>query len=328
MKGISIIIPVYNTEKYVEKCIHSVLDEMKSVDQLILIDDGSTDLSATICEKYVSDRVLLISNDNHGVSFSRNVGIRLADKEYIMFVDSDDYLLPGWRTAINQGIKTEKDIVYFSESRIGITNTKDIIDNILCLPQRKVLKINASACWGKIFKLCFIKENNIWFDCELINGEDGFFCLQSAAKTDSYAILEEPDFYYYRTDNVTSATNTFNEKFISSNSRFIMRLKEALNGMDLFTDEEIQQRVEYVTLQSIYLVISKFSLIKEKENRRTYYSYLNIFDDFLISYNVNWKFGIVQNLIYILVKAKCYDISVCFLKLIRFIRNQIKGRLK
>lgn len=163
MKGISIIIPVYNTEKYVEKCIHSIVNEMKNIDQLIIIDDGSTDSSASICEKYICNNVSLITNDNHGVSFSRNMGINLAQNEYIMFVDSDDYLLSGWRNIIEKGINTGKDIVYFSKDSINKTTVKEILNDILCLPKRKVLNINASACWGKIFKLNFVKENKIYF---------------------------------------------------------------------------------------------------------------------------------------------------------------------
>lgn len=247
MKGISIIIPVYNTEKYVEKCIHSIVNEMKNIDQLIIIDDGSTDSSASICEKYICNNVSLITNDNHGVSFSRNMGINLAQNEYIMFVDSDDYLLSGWRNILEKGINTGKDIVYFSKDSINKTTVKEILNDILCLPKRKVLNINASACWGKIFKLNFIKENKIYFDCKLINGEDGFFCLQSIAKTNSYTILNADEFYFYRTDNISSATHTFNEKFIPSNSQYISRLESELNSILLFT-KELQKKAENVII--------------------------------------------------------------------------------
>lgn len=324
MKGISIIIPVYNTEKYVEKCIHSIVNEMKNIDQLIIIDDGSTDSSASICEKYICNNVSLITNDNHGVSFSRNMGINLAQNEYIMFVDSDDYLLSGWRNIIEKGINTGKDIVYFSKDSLNKTTVKEILNDILCLPKRKVLNINASACWGKIFKLNFIKENKIYFDCKLINGEDGFFCLQSIAKTNSYTILNSDEFYFYRTDNISSATHTFNEKFIPSNSQYISRLESELNSIDLYKSNEVNEIINYVTLQSIYLVMSKLSLIKERESRCTYYHYLNVFDDFFAKYKINWNFGIIQNVNFILLKGKHYDLSANIIQLIRNLRNIIK----
>lgn len=324
MEGISIIIPVYNTEKYVEKCIYSIVNEMKKVDQLIIIDDGSTDLSASICKRYICDNVSLITNDNHGVSFSRNMGINLAQNEYIMFVDSDDYLLSGWRSIIEKGINTGKDIVYFSKDSKNKMTVKEILNDILCLPKRRVLNINASACWGKIFKLKFIKENKIYFDCKLINGEDGFFCLQSIAKTNSYTILNSDEFYFYRTDNISSATHTFNEKFIPSNFQYISRLESELNSIDLYKSNEVNEIINYVTLQSIYLVMSKLSLIKERESRCTYYHYLNVFDDFFAKYRINWNFGIIQNVNFILLKGKHYDLSANTIQLIRNLRNIIK----
>lgn len=324
MKGISIIIPVYNTEKYVEKCIHSIVNEMKNADQLIIIDDGSTDSSASICKKYICDNVSLITNDNHGVSFSRNMGIDLAQNEYIMFVDSDDYLLSGWRNTIEKGINTGKDIVYFSKKPVNRTTVKEIVNDILCLPKRKVLNINASACWGKIFKLTFIKENKIYFDCKLINGEDGFFCLQSVAKTNSYTILNSDEFYFYRTDNISSATHTFNEKFIPSNSQYISQLESELNSMDLYKSNEVTEIINYITLQSIYLVMSKLSLIRERDIRCTYYHYLKVFDDFFAKYKLNWNFGIMQNMNFILLKGKHYDLSATIIQIIRNLRNIIK----
>lgn len=324
MKGISIVVPVYNAEKYVEDCILSILDEMMEFDQLILVNDGSTDLSANICEKYLSANVILVSNSNHGVSFSRNEGIGLSKSEYIMFVDADDYLLQGWRNTIEQGMKNENDIVYFSQKKVEITNVKEIIDDILCFPNRKELSINASACWGKIFKVSFLQSNNLLFDCDLINGEDGLFCLQSILRTNLFEIIEKPNFYFYRTDNSTSATHTFNSKFLSSNFKFIKILKEELEKTDIFSIGEVNERVEFVTLQSLYLVMSKFSLIKNKDERHNYYSYINDFDDFFNCYHIKWKFGIIQNLVYILVKTKCFDISICVLNLIRYARNLVK----
>lgn len=93
MTKISIIVPVYNTEKYLDKCIHSILNQTYSDFEVILIDDGSTDKSLEICKKYESDnRVIIIHKENEGQAIARNIGIRQSIGEFITFIDSDDYV--------------------------------------------------------------------------------------------------------------------------------------------------------------------------------------------------------------------------------------------
>ena len=91
---VSIIVPVYNSSKYLRKCIDSILEQSYKELEILLIDDGSTDDSRTICEKYASDdvRVIYKRKKNGGVSSARNQGLALAKGEYIIFVDSDDFL--------------------------------------------------------------------------------------------------------------------------------------------------------------------------------------------------------------------------------------------
>lgn len=93
---IAIVVPVYNVEEYLVECIESVLSQPYDNFELILINDGSTDASSEICKKYTSDeRVLYIEQENKGLSFARNVGIAVATGEYLIFLDSDDYLQDG-----------------------------------------------------------------------------------------------------------------------------------------------------------------------------------------------------------------------------------------
>ena len=93
---VSVIVPVYNTEKYLEYCINSILKQTHRNIEIILVDDGSTDKSLSICNQYkkIDERINVISKQNTGVSDSRNIGVNNAKGEYILFVDSDDLLVP------------------------------------------------------------------------------------------------------------------------------------------------------------------------------------------------------------------------------------------
>ncbi len=96
-KVITVIIPVYNREKHLDKCINSVLDQDNVNTEIILVDDGSTDRSPEICDNYAKkyDNIVVIHSDNHGVSHARNLALDQTTGDYLTFLDSDDRLAPG-----------------------------------------------------------------------------------------------------------------------------------------------------------------------------------------------------------------------------------------
>ncbi len=107
MPEISIIIPIYNSEKYIEQCINSILNQTFKNFELILINDGSTDNSRVICERYENKdkRIKLFNIGNRGVSSARNLGIENSRGKYIMFCDSDDYVKNTWCEELYKLIK-------------------------------------------------------------------------------------------------------------------------------------------------------------------------------------------------------------------------------
>lgn len=110
---ISVIIPVYNVEEYLERCVNSVLKQTYNDLEIILVDDGSTDNSGKICDelKNKDDRIIVIHKENQGLSASRNIGIEKATGEYITFVDSDDYILEDmYETLYKNLIRNDADI--------------------------------------------------------------------------------------------------------------------------------------------------------------------------------------------------------------------------
>ena len=125
---ISVIVPVYNVEKYLDNCVMSILDQDYQNIEIILINDGSTDNSLAICHSYVGKdkRVKLFSQKNQGLSAARNLGIQKANGEFVMFVDSDDYVEPSYcSAALSCQQKYDADIVFFDYKRI--TNENEII---------------------------------------------------------------------------------------------------------------------------------------------------------------------------------------------------------
>ena len=113
MKKISIIVPIYNTKKYIDRVVNCLINQTYHNLEIILVDDGSTDGSSMLCDKYKKkdNRIKVIHQKNSGVSVARNVGLKHATGEYIGFVDSDDYIsLNMYETLYNNLINTNSDI--------------------------------------------------------------------------------------------------------------------------------------------------------------------------------------------------------------------------
>ena len=131
MKEISIIIPIYNGEKFIKKCLDSILANYNKNYEVIIINDGSTDGTREILNNYKEENIKIINNNNNGVSFSRNLGIKLATGKYIMFVDIDDYLSSNWYEIIKEEIqKSDIEVGIFSKNDISCEKNI-IIDYII-----------------------------------------------------------------------------------------------------------------------------------------------------------------------------------------------------
>ena len=271
MSSVSVIVPIYNAEKYLHECLTSILNELETTDELILIDDGSKDNSYSICEQYKKDNVCVIKNTNHGVSYTRNCGIQRASKEYLLFVDSDDFLMNGWRASIEKGTQTQTDIVFFSKEDIVLPTKNDLVKSILFLPGSPKTSIVAGACWYKLFQRSFISANNIQFREGIINGEDGLFVLESTLKTDSYTVVTVPDFYYYR-PNDASATHRYNEKYNTSNLLYISNVENMLEQHNFFSPQERTDYISLIHARGLYILASKIALITDIAERKAHYS--------------------------------------------------------
>ena len=130
MPIISVIVPVYNVEKYLSKCLESILNQSFSQFELILVNDGSTDNSELIFNKYLYDkRLIVINKSNGGLSSARNAGLDVARGEYIIFIDSDDYINNKmFEILYNEMIRSKSDIIICDYLKVSESENEKIID--------------------------------------------------------------------------------------------------------------------------------------------------------------------------------------------------------
>lgn len=181
---VSIIVPVYNVERYIAQCITSVLAQTYQKFELILVDDGSKDKSGEICDFYAKQdkRILVFHNANQGVSAARNFGIEHASGSRLCFVDSDDwvdttYLSDMLKYAdydfVIQGMKQNKNEIKYQLRKFE--NNKDLFNVFISIALKHETLFNAPVC--RLFKLDIINNNKIRFDQRLSLGEDLMFNL-------------------------------------------------------------------------------------------------------------------------------------------------------
>lgn len=214
MFKISIIIPVYNAEKYLKKCVDSIQISKFDDVQLILINDGSKDKSDGICKLYADlypKQVVYISKDNAGVSAARNDGINVAEGEYIVFIDSDDFVSEDYVDQLHNMVKCPADLYVYkyqnvTQDGILVKNHHNKSDKT-----QRIVELNGEFCenifeeleyqvWNKVFRNNIIQEYLIRFDKTMKWSEDLEFWLKYSDYVNEICISNQK-LYYYRLNN-------------------------------------------------------------------------------------------------------------------------------
>lgn len=239
----TIVIPVYNVQEYIEQCLNSVLIQTFKDLEVIVVNDGSPDLSLEICENFqsIDSRVRVFSKKNGGLSSARNFGIGQALGEYLIFLDSDDYwddneallkifkrLEKGKDEILIFGCKdfdVRTNILKISKGGynahfVDTLNKKEIIDYLI------ENSMFPGAAWLLAVKRNFIVNNAIFFN-EDNNAEDIDWLLNVFVNTKKITVLDEP-FYIYRKNRKTSITSSFGEKSLRGILYAIERWKSVL----------------------------------------------------------------------------------------------------
>lgn len=220
---VSIIVPVYNSERYLNRCIDSILAQTYKNIEILLINDGSTDSSGEICDTYTiyDNRVRVIHKDNGGVSETRNIGLQEANGEYILFVDSDDYISSDMiDIMVSKAIDCNSDIVmcnYFIDKCGKITlasmdykevyDGKEIIKNEIVYLYYIDYHTGLYSLCNKLIKKNIYSINKIQFDLNLKRGEDAWFIFQCLKNCDRLDFIPKGLYYYYQNNN--SIMHTF-----------------------------------------------------------------------------------------------------------------------
>ena len=216
MPTITVIVPVYNTEKYLYRCIDSILAQTFTNFELLLIDDGSNDASGQICDEYTTkdNRVRVFHKKNGGVSSARNLGLDNAIGKYIMFVDSDDYMMPGMLEVMLSALESKKaDLVVCGTMETGGGYWRPVADvdySINQLNDHFVTLLHTellSPPWNKILKKKII--GNIRFSEDISFGEDLLFNIQYLKKCETISFIKEAPFYHEK-ENENSLVVKFN----------------------------------------------------------------------------------------------------------------------
>lgn len=222
MKMLSVVIPVYNVGKFLPGLFDKLSDFPHENVDIILVNDGSTDNSKSLCEEIVADKsnFILIYQANSGVSRTRNVGIAQANSEYIWFCDADDEFTAGVIFDLLERTLKEQvpapDVLSFSYE-IYFTDSNKIysysFDDMTCSGKEVIARFNnyekknnLSTVWNKIFKTSLIKNNNISFDEEMHHSEDRVFNIHALEKASKVLFSKDMGYRYIRYASGTLAT--------------------------------------------------------------------------------------------------------------------------
>lgn len=231
MEMVSVVVPIYNKEKYIKKCIDSLLKQSYENIEIILIDDGSTDKCKDICLSYSDKRIKYFYKKNGGVSSARNYGITKSTGEWILFVDADDYVENDYVEKLYNNdydftmcsFKTviDKEIIIENSFSLSINDNQNILNELL---KSKYIRLIPTP-YLKIFNVKIIKNNNIQFDEKISYGEDTCFVLDYLKHCDNALIID-----YNGYSNVISKEESLSRKYIK-------QIEDQLNEINIRIDE-------------------------------------------------------------------------------------------
>lgn len=201
---ISVIVPVYNAEKYLHRCVDSILVQSYTDFELLLIDDGSTDGSGAICDDYAAkdNRVCVFHKENGGVSSARNVGLDNAKGEYVTFCDADDYVDGLWLMDYQSAIEKGVHLAIQGVNKISSQHSHRVVPKSQKNIDKKELinHLFSLGLYGYTWNKLFINEYSLRFDERSSCAEDSQFVSEYMEAITSFVCINEAHYYYYLPD--------------------------------------------------------------------------------------------------------------------------------
>jgi len=251
---VSIIVPVYNAEMYLRNCIDSILKQNYKNIEVILVNDGSTDNSRTICEQYAKkdNRIKVINQNNSGPSIARNVGINAATGRYIQFVDADDRLEPNMTKNLVEAMNKSQSVqlvlcgyksIYISQdnnstnkivtpTNAGVYNFTDFVEFMGKLFSNGLI----NPLWNKLYDLETINKYNIRFIKDFNMGEDLLFNLEYIKFCNNFCIIKD-ELYNYLILNNNSLTSSFQNSYFENQQILFQKVREFLLEKESYSND-------------------------------------------------------------------------------------------
>lgn len=271
MSKVSVVVPVYNVEDYLEKCLDSLIHQTLQDIEILCVDDGSTDHSNELLYIYKNrdSRIQVLEKTNGGLSDARNYGMKFATSPYIVFVDSDDFLEPqALEKASAKLDETGADLVIFDVYQYFMkTKTKEVIANRYSDEKTYTLKENPemitrilNAAWNKMYRLSLFQENNITYPVGYLY-EDLGTTYKLLLKAKSIAFVNEP-LYDYLADRPGNITQSFNKK-----AYHILNMAE--ETMNYYREEGVfdqyYEELKYLACVNIIENLKKTRTVKDRK---------------------------------------------------------------
>lgn len=236
---IDFIIPVYNGEKYISRCLQSIKETCNVDFNVIIVDDGSEDATESICRQIAEEdkRIKYIRQINAGVSSARNNGLKHVSGEWVMFVDADDIIsFPEQLDILNE----DSDIIVFSEKARSertfyldkMSDLSEYVSGILKVSNnQEINQLYLNAVWAKAYKTAIIKKYDVKFDEGLVNGEDTIFNMKIVNHAQKVTLRKVSVYKWYVSGK--SATKKYQVNMEATDMCFLKMLQQYLNEKEL-----------------------------------------------------------------------------------------------
>lgn len=280
MIKVSVIIPVYNTSKYLDKCLNSLINQTLKDIEFIFVNDGSTDNSCEIIKKWMKKdkRIILLNKENGGQASARNLGLKKSRGEYIAFLDSDDYVdYNMYDIMYQEAVKNDLDIVlcnYYFDYNNKIVENKKIFDKTRIINQKEYIISTPSPC-NKIIKKEYLDKSSFSFPEGFIY-EDYASIPLLGINNPKIKYLNKCLYYYYQSDNSTLRKDKYNSKYLD-----IFKAVEYLYN-NLINTEYVEELEYLLILHFLYLGTLNFYKYKK-------YKEMKLISNKMKEYFPNWK---------------------------------------
>lgn len=310
---VSVIVPVYNGEKYLENCINSILSQTYRELEIIIINDGSRDNTSKIARRLVikNKRIIYIEQENKGVSYTRNKGIDLAKGEFITFIDADDSIEINYIELLVNKMKIDNlDLAtcgYIDISIYGDIKLNDFYKSNSILDRnefiRCIFKGVGGTLWGKIFRSELINKNNIRMNHNIFMCEDMLFVLKYAMKCNSFGAVEE-SLYNYNRKNEDSISSRINFNYFNNLIEVIKEIEFILEK-----NEFDKQFIDSILCERTRSLSISFSIMQHDKKHK--YSKIQKMNNLIYIFENNY-FKKYKNLFF--GRSRSEDILVKFIK--------------